>query len=405
MRMTRTALLALATVAASPALAATHEVAAGDGAQQRLQEALITAAPGDEVVLGPGRFMLDDGLSLDVDGVTVRGAGMNATVLDFSGQQGAGEGLLVTSDRVTLRDFAVENPHGDGIKSKGADGIVYQRVRVTWTGGPKETNGAYGLYPVESNGVMIAECEVSGASDAGIYVGQSKRITVRNSVARQNVAGIEIENSRDALVTANYVTGNTGGILVFDLPSLPVMGGGNTVVRDNLVAHNTTVNFAPKGNIVAGVRRGTGVMVMANDGVLVEGNTILDNPTAPVMVVAYPMQFKDTTYNPYPRNVTIGANRVDAGGTDPQFEGKEQLLAAFGGALPPVLWDGLTQPGTTAVRVDPSMKGWTLGLKAQGGGLVPANMQPGPLAVAAPDAALTLTGYGAPTELEARLVP
>ena len=404
MRITRLALLAL-TAAASPALAETHEIAAGDGAQARLQEALITAQPGDEVVLGAGRFLLDDGLSLDVDGVTLRGAGMNATVLDFTGQQGAGEGLLVTSDKVTLRDFAVENPHGDGIKSKGADEIVYQRVRVTWTGGPKETNGAYGLYPVESNGVLITESEVSGASDAGIYVGQSKRITVRNNIARHNVAGIEIENSRDALVTSNFVTGNTGGILVFDLPSLPVMGGGNTVVRDNLVAHNTTPNFAPKGNIVAGVRRGTGVMVMANDGVLVEGNTILDNPTAPVMVVAYPLQFKDTTYNPYPRNVTIGANRVDRGGYDPQFEGKEQLLAAFGGALPPVLWDGLSQPGTVAVRVDPSLKGWTLGLTSQGGGLDVANVKPGPLQAAAPDASVTLTGYGAPAELEARLVP
>ena len=404
MRITRLALLAL-TAAASPALAETHEIAAGDGAQARLQEALITAQPGDEVVLGAGRFLLDDGLSLDVDGVTLRGAGMNATVLDFTGQQGAGEGLLVTSDKVTLRDFAVENPHGDGIKSKGADEIVYQRVRVTWTGGPKETNGAYGLYPVESNGVLITESEVSGASDAGIYVGQSKRITVRNNIARHNVAGIEIENSRDALVTSNFVTGNTGGILVFDLPSLPVMGGGNTVVRDNLVAHNTTPNFAPKGNIVAGVRRGTGVMVMANDGVLVEGNTILDNPTAPVMVVAYPLQFKDKTYNPFPRNVTIGANRVDRGGYDPQFDGKEQLLAAFGGALPPVLWDGLSQPGTVAVRVDPSMKGWTLGLSEQGGGLDVANVRPGALSVAAPDASVSLTGYGAPAELEARLVP
>jgi parallel beta-helix repeat protein len=402
--MTRLAVLAL-TAAASPALAATHDIAAGEGAQERLQEALIVAQPGDEVVLGAGRFMLDDGLSLDVDGVTVRGAGMNATVLDFTGQKDAGEGLLVTSDKVTLRDFAVENPHGDGIKSKGADDIVYQRIRVTWTAGPKETNGAYGLYPVESNGVLIAECEVSGASDAGIYVGQSKAITVRNSVARYNVAGIEIENSRDALVTANYVTGNTGGILVFDLPSLPVMGGGNTVVRDNLVAHNTTPNFAPKGNIVAGVRRGTGVMVMANDGVLVEGNTILDNPTAPVMVVAYPLQFKDATYNPYPRNVTIGANRVDAGGTDPQFDGKEQLLAAFGGALPPVLWDGLTQAGTVALRVDPSMKGWSLNLPAQGGGLDAAGVRPGPLKAAAPDPAVTLTGYGAPAALEARLAP
>src|SRR5690349_1629324 len=136
MRITRLALLPL-TAAASPALAATHTIDAGGGAQDRLQEALVTAQPGDEVVLGAGRFALDDGLSLDVDGVTVRGAGMNATVLDFSGQKGAGEGLLVTSDKVTLRDFAVENAHGDGIKSTGADGIVYQRVRVTWTGGPK----------------------------------------------------------------------------------------------------------------------------------------------------------------------------------------------------------------------------------------------------------------------------
>jgi parallel beta-helix repeat protein len=399
------ALTAAAPNAFGAASAATHTIAAGDGAQDRLQEVLITAQPGDEVVLGAGRFTLDDGLSLDVDNVIVRGAGMNATVLDFSDQKGAGEGLLVTSDKVTLRDFAVENPHGDGIKSKGADEIVYQRVRVTWTGGPKETNGAYGIYPVESNGVLIAECEVSGASDAGIYVGQSKRITVRNSVARHNVAGIEIENSRDALVTANYVTGNTGGILVFDLPSLPVMGGGNSVIRDNLVAHNTTANFAPKGNIVAGVRRGTGVMVMANDGVLVEGNTILDNPTAPVMVVAYPLQFKDATYNPYPRNVTIGANRVDAGGIDPQFDGKEQLLAAFGGALPPVMWDGLIQPGTVALRVDPSMKGWTLNLRSQGGGLDAANIKPGPLTAPAPDAAIVLSGYGAPDSLEARLVP
>ncbi len=404
MRMTLIAALAVS-VAAAPLAAATHEVAAGEGAQVRLQEALILAKPGDEVVLGPGRFMLDDGLSLDVDGVTVRGAGMHATVLDYNGQKGSGEGLLVTSDNVTLRDFGMENPKGDGIKSKGADNIVYQRLRVTWTGGPKATNGAYGLYPVESTGVLIVDSSVEGASDAGIYVGQSKAITVRGNMARHNVAGIEIENSRDAVVESNFVTGNTGGILVFDLPSLPVMGGGNTVVRDNLVAHNTTPNFAPPGNIVAGVRRGTGIMVMANDGVLIEGNTIVDNPTAPVMVIAYPMTFDDKTYNPYPRNVTVGANRVLRGGYDPQFDGKEMLLAAFGGSLPPVMWDGLTQAGTVALRVDPALAGWSLNLPAQGGGLGAGGARPGPLKVAEPVTGTVLAGVGAPAALEARLVP
>ena len=140
---------------AMPAFAATHNVAPGEDAQKALQEALILAEPGDEIVLAAGRYTVTDGLSLDVDNVTVRGAGMDGTVLDFTGQQGSGEGLLVTSDNVTLRDFALENPKGDGIKSKGADNIVYHRIRVSWTRGPHAENGAYGIYPVESTGVLI----------------------------------------------------------------------------------------------------------------------------------------------------------------------------------------------------------------------------------------------------------
>ena len=385
-------------LSAAPLSAATHQVAAGDGAQTRLQEALILAEPGDEVVLGPGRFVLDDGLSLDVDRVTVRGSGMDATVLDFTGQKGSGEGLLVTSDGVTLRDFAMENPKGDGIKSKGADDIVYHRVRVTWTAGPLATNGAYGIYPVESTNVLIDGVQVSGASDAGIYVGQSKKITVRNSLAEANVAGIEIENSRDALVESNLVTRNTGGILVFDLPSLPVMGGGNVLVRSNLVVDNDTPNFAPPGNIVAGVRRGTGIMVMANDAVTVEDNVITGNPTSAVMVVAYPLKFDDARYNPLPRKVAIGDNVARGNGTEPQIGGGEQLVAAFGGALPAVMWDGL---GEGALTVSPSMVGWTLGLTAQGQG--PDDARPAPAQFAAYADAVDRAAIGASAELDARL--
>ena len=335
---------AMALALAAPLHAKTIEVAAGEGAQGRLQEALILAQPGDVVQLAAGRFVLTDGLSLDVDGVTLRGAGMDASVLDFTGQQGAGEGLLVTSDNVTLRDFAVENSKGDGIKSKGADNVVYYRVRVTWTGGPKETNGSYGIYPVSSTGVLVDGCKVSGASDAGIYVGQSKAITVRYNYVEQSVAGIEIENSRDALVTGNLVTRNTGGILVFDLPNLPVMGGGNTLIEDNLVVGNDTPNFAPKGNIVASVPRGTGVMVMANDGVGIRGNTLADNPSVQVLVVAYPKPFTDKTYNPLPRRVAIGRNTIVGGGDDPRFPGAEQLKAVFKLPFPPVIWDGVGGP-------------------------------------------------------------
>ena len=98
-------------------------------AQERLQTARLDASPGDVVELGAGRFELTDGLSLDVDDVTVKGAGPDATVLSFKGQKGAGEGLLITSDKVTVRDFAVEDTRGDGIKSKGADQISFINVQ------------------------------------------------------------------------------------------------------------------------------------------------------------------------------------------------------------------------------------------------------------------------------------
>ncbi|TMM49107.1 parallel beta-helix domain-containing protein [Qipengyuania marisflavi] len=397
--MIRLTIAAALLASAAPAWAETHSIAAGEGAQERLQEALILAQPGDEIVLAAGRYAISDGLSLDVDGVTIRGEGMDETVLDFTGQQGSGEGLLVTSDNVTMRDFALENPKGDGVKSKGADNIIYQRIRVTWTGGPKATNGAYGIYPVESDGVLIDGCKVSGASDAGIYVGQSNHITVRNSIAEANVAGIEIENSRNALVTHNVATRNTGGILVFDLPNLPVMGGGNVIVENNLVVANETPNFAPPGNIVAGVRRGTGILVMANDRVLIQDNILSRNPTAPIMIVAYTQGFDDPRYNPLPRNVVVGANLIEGGGYDPQMEGAEMLLAAFGGELPPVMWDGLGAPGT--VRIAPGITGWNLNLPEQGKGLTGAT--PGPLQAPPPEDIFYREGIGAPAALEARL--
>ncbi len=380
----------------TPALADTHTIAPGEGAQERLQEALILAAPGDEIVLEAGHYTITDGLSLDVDNVTVRGAGMDGTVLDFTTQAGSGEGLLVTSDNVTLRDFALENPKGDGIKSKGADNIVYYRVRVTWTNGPDANNGAYGIYPVESTGVLIDGAKVTGASDAGIYVGQSNGITVRNSIAEANVAGIEIENSRNALVEHNIATRNTGGILIFDLPGLPVMGGGNVIVANNLVVANDTANFAPPGNIVAGVRRGTGIMVMANEDVLIEGNILQHNPTAPIMVIAYVQGFEDERYNPLPRDVVVGQNTYGVGGDDPQMDNADMLLAAFGGALPPVMWDGL---GT--LFTDAGTPGWSLNLPEQGKGTSMA--QPSPLSVPEPASEFDRTGIGAPAELEARI--
>lgn len=327
-------------IIASPSAARTIAVAPGADAQERLQTALIEAQPGDIVQIGAGRFDLTDGLSLDIEHVTVRGAGADKTILSFKGQMAAGEGLLVTSDDVVLRDFAVEDTRGDGIKSKGADRIVYKNIRVEWTGGAKETNGAYGVYPVESHDVLIDGVTVRGASDAGIYVGQSENIIVRGSVAEYNVAGIEIENSRRADVYGNTARHNAGGILVFDLPNLPIIGGGQVRVFANMVTDNDTPNFAPKANIVASVPTGTGVLVMANRQVELFNNVLGNNGTANVMITSYRLAFTDQRYDPSPRAVKLWNNVQGKAGFAPGFPGGKEIAAAMGGSLPPVVWDG-----------------------------------------------------------------
>jgi parallel beta-helix repeat protein len=335
-----------------PAFAKTIPVTPGDGAQERLQEALIAAEPGDVVELAAGRFVLTDGLSLDVNKVTVKGQGAKDSILDFSGQQGAGEGLLVTSDDVVLRDFAVENSKGDGIKSKGADRIVYHKLRVEWTGGPKATNGAYGIYPVESKNVLVDSVLVRGASDAGIYVGQSDNIIVRESTVLENVAGIEIENSYNADVHDNIATKNTGGVLVFDLPDLPQMGGRNIRVFSNIIVDNMTQNFAPPGNIVANVPTGTGVMVMANRNVEIFDNVIGENGTTNIMVVGYRFPHKDANYDPLPKNVVMWDNQHGRAGWAPQFRGGQEIAAAMGGSFPQIFWDGAGGPASVPLIGD-----------------------------------------------------
>lgn len=326
----------------SAAQAATLTVPAGADAQERLQTALLDAKPGDVVSLGAGRFDLTDGLSLDVDGVTVRGAGQDKTVLSFAGQKGAGEGLIVTSDKVTLRDFTLQDSKGDGIKAKGADQISFIDLTVAWSGPPKETNGAYGVYPVSSSNVLVDRVTVRGASDAGIYVGQSRNIIVKRSRAEFNVAGIEIENSINADVFDNVATHNTGGILVFDLPNLPVQGGRSHRIFRNRIVDNDTANFAPKGNIVASVPVGTGVMIMANRDVHIFENEISGNQSAGVIVAGYTREIKDANYEPLPRDVVVRNNKFGRNGWSPGFPGGAEIAKAVGTPIPPIVWDGAT---------------------------------------------------------------
>ncbi len=311
---------------------------------KKVQEELIQAKPGAVIELPEGRFSLDRSLSSLVDGVTIRGKGMDKTILSFKGQKQGAEGLTVKGNNITIEDLAIEDTKGDALKVTGANGLTIRRVRVEWTGGPKATNGAYGLYPVQCKNVLIEDSVAIGASDAGIYVGQSEHVVIRRNKAMRNVAGIESENTKYADIYENTATENTGGILVFDLPDLPVQGGKSTRVFDNEVYANNTDNFAPEGNIVATVPTGTGVMIMASDEVEVFNNRIRDHKTVNMAIVSYFVSRKpinDKTYDPYPESIYVHDNTFSGGGDSPSGLVVKLLALKMGKPFPDILYDGI----------------------------------------------------------------
>ncbi len=318
--------------------------------EESLQQQLIQAQPGDVIEIPAGVHDMTRGLSLNVDGVTIRGAGMDESILSFRNQAQGAEGLLVSADDFVIEDLAIEDTIGDALKINGSENVVIRRVRTEWTGGALTTNGAYGIYPVQSSNILIDGAVAIGASDAGIYVGQSNQIIVRNSRAEYNVAGIEIENSTFADVHDNVATNNTGGILVFDLPNLPVQGGRNTRVFNNQIINNNTANFAPEGNIVGTVPAGSGLMVLANDSIEVFGNEFTDNNTSNIMIVSYyitEIPFEDPNYDPFPEAIYIHDNQFNGGGTTPDSEPLQLLQQALGGQpIPNIVWDGTVVPGS-----------------------------------------------------------
>ena len=309
---------------------------------------LIAAKPGEVIQLSRGTYAMRRGLNLAVDGVTIRGAGKDATILDFGAQVQGAEGLLVNASNFTIERLSIRNARGDALKINEGKNIVVRDIRAEWTGGPSPSNGAYGIYPVQCEGVLIEGSEAIGASDAGIYVGQSKRIIVRNNRAEYNVAGIEIENSTLADVHDNVVTNNTGGILVFDLPGIPVQGGHGTRVFKNKIIDNNTDNFAPEGNIVGTVPTGTGVMINSNDNIEVFDNDISGNQTVSVLIVSYLITQRpitDPKYDPYPESIHVHHNRIGRGGWLPDSADLLKVRKALGaGDLPAVVWDGIVNP-------------------------------------------------------------
>ena len=323
--------------------------------EKKLQTQLILAKDGSTVEITEGVFQLTKSLSMEgKKNIVIRGKGMDKTILSFKNQTSGAEGIRISEcDNITIEDMTVQDSKGDLIKTMHVKGMTFRNVKAEWTGKPSEKNGGYALYPVQCENVLIDNCTARGASDAGIYVGQSKQIVVKNCTAIENVAGIEIENSLHADVYDNVATGNTGGILVFDLPDLVQKQGGYVRVYHNTIKENNLKNFAPKGNIVGKVPDGTGILILATHHVAVFDNQIINNKSVGMGIISYFMtenKIKDKDYYPYPTAIYIHDNNFERKHTRATSKGRFGQIfmfkLKFGKNVPHIMYDGIVDPKT-----------------------------------------------------------
>jgi cytochrome c peroxidase len=295
---------------------------------ESIQEAVDKAGRNGVVRIYPGTY--HENVLVIHHGVTIEGVIRNGKRPVLDGRNLLPDAISGLGNDFKVANLEIRNYQGNGVVVHKARNVVFRNLVL-------HNTGLYGVYPIECDGVLVEDCKVSGTRDAGIYVGQSRNIVVRRNEAFQNVTGIEIENSVNAIVEDNYVHNNTGGILVFLLPFNPSKVQDGCIVRRNRVINNNTPNFADPEAIVSNVLKGTGIMLLAADNTEVYENEIVGNGTFGIMTIGLRQLFPAPTpldVDPNPDGNRIYNNILRDNGKDP-----DERLKRFG--IPPVdlLWD------------------------------------------------------------------
>jgi parallel beta-helix repeat protein len=239
-------------------------------------QAAVKAAPAGTVIrVMPGTY--HETVYIDKDDIRIIGvieAGRRP-VLD--GQKKLNDAILYSGNNFVAENLEIRNYKGNGIMGQAGNNFEIRNNVIA-------DAGVYGVFPQLGTNGIVAHNVVSGIADAAIYIGMSDNIHVAHNEVFASVAGIEIENSRHAIVEHNYVHDNAGGLLAFVTPGLPIKDTVDVILRNNFVVRNNHPNFGAPGSTVAGIPAGTGILVMAADDVVIEGNIVSDNKVAGIII-------------------------------------------------------------------------------------------------------------------------
>ncbi|MGJ7030152.1 parallel beta-helix domain-containing protein [Niabella hirudinis] len=299
-----------------------HQLVFAPGDEAKVLEALLTIKDSSSVLLKAGVYKFDNLSIVKAKQIQLRGEGKDKTILDFSAQSQGGEGIRVTNvSGFAISDMTIRDSKGDLLKINKSRDVVIKGLSAIWKSSDS-TSGGYAIYPVLCKNVLVEDCYAEGASDAGIYIGQSDSAIVRQCKAAKNVAGCEIENTTHADVYNNEFYDNTAGFLVFDLPGLSQRGG-HVKAYDNYLHDNNRINFAKAGSFgtswgVGNAAPGSGVIILATSNVELYRNRIVNNNSSAITIASgfavgeTPDKINDQ-YFPIPQNIKIYENTLEMG--------------------------------------------------------------------------------------------
>ncbi|AYB35124.1 parallel beta-helix domain-containing protein [Chryseolinea soli] len=297
-----------------------------------IQEAVGEANPGDLIRIYPGVY--HETVYIDKDNISLQGVIVNGEWPTLDGEKKQNDAILYSGNGVLVENLKITNYKGNGIMGQAGNNYV---IRNNWI----VDTGVYGIFPQFGKNGLVERNILTGIEDAAIYIGMCDNVDVRFNEVYGNVAGIEIENSRHALVEYNYAHDNTGGILAFLTPGLPIKTCYDVIIRNNYVYHNNTKNFGAEGSTVSHIPKGTGMLVMAADDITIENNIITGNDNAGITITDYGYagvdHASDPESEPNSDRITLLDNFMSNNGADPVADVKAIMLTKLSKLGPDII--------------------------------------------------------------------
>ncbi|WP_085299027.1 parallel beta-helix domain-containing protein [Cognaticolwellia mytili] len=298
---------------------------------QTIMAAVKLAKPGDTIQVMPGTY--HETVYIDKDDIRIIGVVKEGKRATLDGEKKLNDAILYSGNNFIVENMQISNYKGNAIMGQAGNNFEIRNNIIIDT-------GVYGIFPQLGKNGIVEYNVISGIEDAAIYVGMSDNIHVAYNNVFDSVAGIEIENSRHAIVEDNYVHGNTGGILAFITPGLPIKTTFDVIIRNNFISNNNHKNFGAPGSTVGGIPAGTGILVMAADDVIIEGNIISGNKTAGILITDHhnaPNTTIDPESDPSPDRVMILDNLMHNNGYDTIDEVKALMLTELKQGEPDII--------------------------------------------------------------------